>query len=73
MTAAENTIDMNNPVAMAQDIAKLKARCAKLEVALFEVVESVASVSKPWDLEGYGIKPKRAEEICELAGSCKAI
>lgn len=30
-------------------------------------MDAVASLDKPWDLEGYGIPAKRAEEICELA------
>jgi hypothetical protein len=44
-----------------------KDRAEKAEAALFEVVDSVASIDKPWDLIGYGIEAKRAEEICDLA------
>jgi len=40
----------------------------KLAAALFEVIDGVCGgLDRPWDLQGYGIEPKRAEEICELA------
>jgi hypothetical protein len=44
-----------------------KDRAMKAEAALFEVVDAVASIDKPWDLIGHGIPARRAEEICELA------
>jgi hypothetical protein len=56
---------VNKLIAMqTEDIRKERDRLAS---ALFEVVDAVASLDKPWDLQGYGIQPKRAEEICELA------
>ena len=39
----------------------------QLALALFELVDAVAGLDRPWDLQGYGIEPKRAEQICELA------
>jgi hypothetical protein len=44
-----------------------KDRAEKAEAALFEVVDAVASIDRPWKLQGYGIEPRRAEEICEIA------
>lgn len=50
-----------------EDLQALIKERDNLATALFEVVDAVASIDKPWDLHGYGIEPKRAEEICELA------
>ena len=62
---------VNKLIAMqTEDIRKERD---KIALALFEVVDGVASVDKPWDLEGYGIAPKRAEEICELAEIGRAV
>ena len=42
-------------------------------VALFEVIDAVAGLDRPWDLQGYGIEARRAEQICELAEKGKAV
>lgn len=49
---------------MEHDIRKERDRMA---AALYEVVDAVAGIGSPWDLQGYGITARRAEEICELA------
>lgn len=47
----------------------------RLAGALFELVDAVAGLDRPWDLEGHGFTSRRAEEICELAalGSPKSL
>jgi hypothetical protein len=57
-------MDPDLATAIADEVYKA---VGDVSVALFEVVDAVASVDKPWDLQGYGIEPKRAEQICELA------
>lgn len=52
-------IDMNNPVAMAAEIVKLRK-------ALTEVLDALGAIDRPWELQGFGIPALRAEEICEL-------
>lgn len=44
-----------------------------MAVALFELVDAVCGLDRPWDLQGYGIDPRRAEAICEMAEQGKAI
>jgi hypothetical protein len=44
-----------------------------LALALFEVIDAIAGLDRPWDLQGYGITPKRAEQICELAAKGKTV
>ena len=48
-----------------------KERAKQAEEALFDVVDAVASLDKPWDLERHGIESLRAEEICEIAARGK--
>jgi len=57
---------VNKLIAMqTEDIRKERDRLA---AALFEVIDGVCGgTDRPWDLQGYGIEAKRAEEICELA------
>lgn len=58
----------NSPTELIVDI--INERDQVLE-ALYEVVDAVASIDKPWDLQGHGIEAKRAEAICELAAKGK--
>lgn len=51
---------------------ELEANYREVCVALFEIVDAVCGLDRPWDLTGYGIDHKRAEEICELAERGKA-
>jgi hypothetical protein len=48
-----------------------KDRAEKAEGALFEVLDAMGALTRPWDLQGYSIEPKRAEEICEIAERAK--
>ena len=48
--------------------AALRASPSEAEgEALWEVIDALGALDRPWDLAGHGIEQKRAEEICELA------
>lgn len=65
MNADQQT--MNEMAALLKERNALRSQVRELREALREVVDATAGIDQPDQLEGYGIPPERAEEICALA------
>ena len=72
MTQDEEILKLQRQLQSCED-AVVEAQIMRDDfgIALREVMDALDAIDRPWELEGHGFTPRRAEEICALLDKVK--